>query len=74
MYIVSLAANVPILISCIAHNEIVHVHIRVDTTIAQVTVFSDPMVSVLSALTDSNNAKYHGTSTFTKGQYIPIGG
>ena len=32
------------------------------------------MVSALSALTDKQNTKYHGTGVFPKGQYIPIGG
>lgn len=40
----------------------------------QVTIFSDPMVSALTALTEVENSKYTGSSTFTKGQYIPIGG
>ena len=40
--------------------------------IIQVTVFSDPMVNALSALTDSENNKYHLKGA--RGQYIPIGG
>jgi hypothetical protein len=43
--------------------------------VIMVTVFSDPMVSALTALTEKNNANYNGeSSTFHKGQYIPIGG
>jgi Ca2+/Na+ antiporter len=42
--------------------------------VIMVTVFSDPMVSALTALTEKNNANYNGeSSTFHKGQYIPIG-
>lgn len=40
----------------------------------QVTIFSDPMVSALAALTNKDNVKYRGNGTFSKGQYIPIGG
>ena len=40
----------------------------------QVTIFSDPMVSVLAAITNKDNARYQGNSMFSKGQYIPIGG
>lgn len=50
-------------ITCCLHHE---------TT--QVTIFSDPMVSALAALTDKDNIKYRGKGTFSKGQYIPIGG
>ncbi|CAI7993139.1 Sodium/calcium exchanger NCL1 [Geodia barretti] len=42
--------------------------------VIMVTVFSDPMVSALTALTEKNNANYNGKSgIFRKGQYIPIG-
>jgi hypothetical protein len=43
--------------------------------VGMVTVFSDPMVSALAALTDQQNTKYvsPGSGPFTKGQHIPIG-
>ena len=44
--------------------------------VSQVTIFSDPMVGALSALTEEKNHKYHNPDhhVFSRGQYIPIGG
>ncbi len=39
-----------------------------------VTVFSDPMVNVLTALTDKTNAEYQNEEGSKFGQYIPIPG
>ncbi len=39
-----------------------------------VTVFSDPMVDVLTSLTDSTNAQYVLEGGSKVGQYIPIPG
>ncbi|XP_064385229.1 uncharacterized protein LOC135334107 [Halichondria panicea] len=40
--------------------------------VVMVTVFSDPMVNVLTALTDKTNAEYQNEEGSKFGQYIPI--
>ena len=38
------------------------------------TVFSDPMVDVLTAITDPDNKDYYQITSKKRGQYIPIPG